>query len=185
MIVRPYQSKDFENCRDVCYVTSHGFDKDKYKQALWYMYCDYYLLYEPETCFVVANDNDDAVGYILCAKDYKVYSKQYKRHFSALLRKASFKHWLMHTLTAPLDKLHARKFPAHLHIDIKPEGQRQGMGHKLVDALVAKLKELGVTGLFLTVGAGNEKGVSFYKKYGFEQTKKLPGAYLFTLNLKG
>jgi ribosomal protein S18 acetylase RimI-like enzyme len=184
MIVRPYQSKDFENCRDICYVTSHGFDKDKYKRALWYMYCDYYLIHEPETCFVVANDNDEAIGYVLCAKDHKVYRKQFKRYYSEPLRKASFKHWLYFKISTFLDRGYARKYPAHLHIDIKPEGQRQGMGHKLVDALVAKLKELKVPGLFLTVSDKNEKGVGFYRKYGFAQTKKLPGAYLFTLDLR-
>lgn len=183
MKIRPYQPKDFENCRDICLVTSSGFNTPEEMKALWYMYCDYYLLYESDTCFIVANEKDEAIGYILCAKDYNTYKKQFKQHFSAPLRKVSLKHWLMHGISGLYMTAVARKYPAHLHIDIKPEGQRQGMGTKLVDALVAKLKESGVKGVHLGVGADNEKGVSFYKKYGFKEYKKGFGSIVFALDL--
>lgn len=184
MNIRPYQPKDFDNCRDICFVTSNGFQKPNYKKALWYMYCDYYLLYESDTCFVAANDNDEAIGYILCAKDYKTYRRQFKRHFMGALRKVSPKHWFMRKLTYIYEPIIARKYPAHLHIDIKPEGQRQGLGTKLMDALVAKLKEQGINGVHLGVGASNEKGVNFYKKYGFKVYKQAFGSILFALDIK-
>lgn len=183
MKVRPYQSKDFDNCRDVCLATSNGFNTPEEIKALWYMYCDYYLLHESDTCFVVANDDDEAVGYILCAKDYNTYKKQFKRYYMGPLRKVSLKYWIFRKLDNLYEGSHARKFPAHMHIDIKPEAQRQGMGHQLVDALVARLKELGVKGLHLGVSEKNEKGVNFYRKYGFKEYKKAFGAITFTLSL--
>lgn len=184
MKVRPYQPKDFYNCRDICYVTSHGFEKPNYKKALWYMYCDYYLLHESDTCFVVVNDNDEAIGYILCAKDYKEYKKKFRRYYMGALRKVSPKHWFMHFVTYFYITPVSRKYPAHLHIDIKPEGQRKGLGTKLMDALVARLKELGVKGVHLGVAASNEKGVNFYRKYGFKEYKKGFGSIIFALDIR-
>lgn len=34
-------------------------------------------------------------------------------------------------------------YPAHLHIDIKPRGQGQGNGKRLMDALLAELTRQG------------------------------------------
>jgi ribosomal protein S18 acetylase RimI-like enzyme len=183
MIVRPYEKKDFDNCREICYVTSHGFETEARKQALYYLYCDYYLEYESDTCFVVANDKDEAIGYILCADNYKEYEKNYRKYYMSKLKKISKPFWLMRNIDMLLRRPLTKKFPAHMHIDIKPEGQGQGMGHKLVDTLVKTLKEKGVKGLFLVVGKENKKGVSFYRKYGFNQYKDVISGIVFTIDI--
>lgn len=183
MKIRPYQEKDFENCREICYVTSHGFDAPNKKQALYNMYCDYYLKFEPDTCFVAVNDNDEAIGYILCADNYQEYEKKYRKYFMGDLKKLSLSFYLMRHFDMILRRKLAKTFPAHMHIDIKPEGQRQGLGHKLVDELVKALKAKGVKGVFLIVGKGNEKGVNFYTKYGFNRYKDVIGGIVFTIDI--
>ena len=61
----------------------------------------------------------------------------------------------------------AKKYPAHLHIDILPEAQHKGYGTKLMDALMDYLAEKGVKGVHLGVGGDNAGGIRFYEKYGF------------------
>ena len=78
----------------------------------------------------------------------------------------------------------ARGMPAHLHIDILPEAQRQGIGHRLMNALMFRLKELGVPKVYLVVGTSNVKGVSFYEKYGFEAVRELPGSRQYAIDVE-
>ena len=59
-------------------------------------------------------------------------------------------------------------FPAHLHIDIMPEGQSGGWGRKLMETLWERLREVGVPGVFLGVSKMNANAVGFYQHIGFE-----------------
>jgi len=58
--------------------------------------------------------------------------------------------------------------PAHIHIDILPEGQRKGWGKKLIGAAVTFLSEKDPTmqGLWVGVDPRNEEGKKFYRKIG-------------------
>lgn len=183
MVIRKYQPKDFENMRKICFETSSGFDSDRGKQALYAMYCDYYVLEEPDTCFVAANDNDEAIGYVICAPDQERYNKIFHQKYDPIVKKASFSRWLMHRLGNMMSKKVSKLYPAHLHIDILPEGQRQGLGHRLVDALILDLKQKGVKGVYLVCGAGNEKGVNFYRKYGFKEFSNAFGSVTFVMDI--
>ena len=51
-----------------------------------------------------------------------------------------------------LPKSELLSYPAHLHIDILPEGQGQGMGRKLIEIFCNKLIEMKVQALHLEVG---------------------------------
>lgn len=185
MQIRPYEPRDFEDCRDICYVTADPkqWNTEKKKKILWNLYCDYYVNEEPDVCFVVADENDRAIGYILCAKDHAAYIKRYKEKYYKPLKKLSCAMGIFKFFEMRVTKKYTEEYPAHLHIDIKPEGQRQGFGHKLVDALAAALRQQGIPGVQLGVGAKNEKGVSFYKKYGFTELDRQPGTIVFGLRI--
>ena len=47
---------------------------------------------------------------------------------------------------SPVAEPYAAEYPAHLHIDLLPELQGQGWGRRLIDTLVAALRERGVRG---------------------------------------
>ena len=66
--VRPYKKKDFRYVQEICIETSWLKDSDVLaeKSALCAMYCDYYMDFEPEFCFVAVDDSDITVGYVLC-----------------------------------------------------------------------------------------------------------------------
>jgi GNAT superfamily N-acetyltransferase len=71
--------------------------------------------------------------------------------------------------------------PAHLHIDILPEHQRQGWGRKLIDAAVRQLSTEGesadgkkLEGLWLCMDPRNKEAASFYERLGFERVHGAP-----------
>ena len=168
MDVRRFQEKDRENLKKVCVETSSiPLRNEKDIKVLHLLYLEAYLNEEPESCFVAVDDNDEAVGYCICAPDFDRYKKVYKEKFLKqvwdLKPFSAIKRWGEFLIDAPLKK----KYPAHLHINLFAHSQRKGLGSKLVDALYAHLKENGIKGLYLRCGNKNETGKSFYKKYGF------------------
>ncbi|MCK0115417.1 GNAT family N-acetyltransferase [Isoptericola sp. S6320L] len=57
--------------------------------------------------------------------------------------------------------------PAHLHIDLVPEAQGQGLGRRLVDTLRAALAARGVPGVHLGYDPANTRARAFYDRLGF------------------
>ena len=82
-----------------------------------------------------------------------------------------------------VQKKYARKYPAHLHIDILPAYQNQGAGADLMETLKSHLKDLGVSGIFLSVGKKNSGAVRFYKRNGFCVLDIVGGAVLMGCTL--
>ncbi|MBO5655349.1 MAG: GNAT family N-acetyltransferase [Clostridia bacterium] len=170
MDIRAYKEKDRENCRDICHKTATAPKYVKSKELVCLLYCDYYIDNEPDNCFVLADEEDNAIGYILSAEDDWAYGKAMK----AYLKKAgriSFSEKIMHHIASLMEKSVAKRYPAHLHIDILPEGQRMGYGTKLIEALEAHLRGKGVKGVRLGVGGDNTGAHSFYEANGYTLLK--------------
>lgn len=168
MYIRKYKNSDREQVRNICQLTATDPELSADKDLIAALYTEYYTDYEPDNVFILAREGDDlAVGYILCAENYKTYIKNFKKYQLQRVAKLSRKHAWFRRLEFIQERIDGRKYPAHLHIDLLPEAQRQGWGTRLVDALVAQLKEKGVKGIHLGVGGTNEMGINFYKKYGF------------------
>lgn len=167
--IRLYKTSDREQIRNICHLTATDPAYVADKELVATLYAEYYTDFEPENIFVVAREEDDvAVGYILCAENYKNYIKNSKKTILPKVKKMNKGQAFLHRLGFIQERYLAGKYPAHLHIDILPEAQRQGFGTKLVDTLVAHLKAKGIKGVHLGVGGTNEMGISFYKKYGFK-----------------
>ena len=64
-----------------------------------------------------------------------------------------------------------------------PVLQGQGTGRRLVETLVAALRERGVRGLHLGADARNVGALAFYDRLGFVRAASPEGAQLFTLDL--
>ncbi len=62
-------------------------------------------------------------------------------------------------------------------IAVVPEGQRQGLGRLLFQALGAELKAAGVDELLLEVRASNSPALAFYRSLGFAKIGLRPGYY--------
>jgi ribosomal protein S18 acetylase RimI-like enzyme len=169
--IRSYKPSDAEAVRFVCVGTlEEPLKKQGMEKLILTAFCEYYIKHEPYNCFVAADENGRAIGYILCAEDADRWLAQFRKDNSETLPQV--KQFLEGTCTAPAR--YSSTYPAHLHIDILPEYQRVGLGTRLMDALVNHLKSKGIPGLMLSVSSDNEKGIRFYDKYGFkvlEQTE--------------
>jgi GNAT superfamily N-acetyltransferase len=70
-----------------------------------------------------------------------------------------------HPPRAPSDLLAA--YPSHLHIDVLPRQQGQGLGGRLMQSLLDALRQAGSPGVHLVVSAGNPRAIGFYHHQGF------------------
>ena len=166
MEIRGFKEKDRENCRDICHKTATAPAYVKSKDLVCLLYCDYYIDNEPDNCFILADAEDNALGYILCAENEKAFRKGMKPYLKKV-RKLSFSEYIVDFISTFADKINTIKYPAHLHIDILPEGQRKGYGTELLNTLENHLKDKGVKGIRLGVGGDNKGAHKFYESNGY------------------
>ena len=183
--IRPYRPSDADHVRVVSMRTgpSEALQEGPARTTLFATYVDYYIEHEPHNCFVVADDDDNAVGYILCAESYWAYREIFLREYAPRTRGFRLHMRVECLASLVLPRFFYRRYPAHLHIDILPGYQRMGLGSQLMDALTNHLRGKGVRGVMLGVGSTNEKGKNFYKKYGFRQVARVPFSIVMGLDL--
>ena len=182
MQIRPYKETDKDNFRHICLETSVGTAApEKEKSFILKLYCDYYIEQEPENCFALADDDDNAVGYILCSENMKRYIKATKP-YRAEIKKLGFIRYLYSWGEIIAHLPAAKKCKAHLHIDILSDYQHKGYGTKLIDALKENLSAKGINSVMLVVNTSNKNAVRFYKKNGFKNFLNFGQGILMTLD---
>lgn len=167
MKVRLYDEKDKKHFKKICLVTA-GKDNSDDNEAKFItaLYCDYYTENEPDNCFALTDDNDNAVGYIICSANYEFYKKNFTKTLK-YIKTLGFGHYLFALGEIIGHGLYKKNFPAHLHIDILPEYQHSGGGTMLMNELKIHLKAKSINSVHLMVNAENKNAVKFYKKNGF------------------
>lgn len=182
--VRPYESNDQPAVQEVCLATGPADAyQPKIRARLLASFCDYYVEKEPHNCFVLADDSNTAVGYILCAESFDHYYKAFCKEYIARARRGGWLNGIAAWLTTVPQRFYAKRYPAHLHIDVLPAYQRKGWGTVLMDTLTNHLRAKEIPAIMLVVGADNKKGINFYKKYGFTVIKKISGFVAMGLDL--
>ncbi len=175
--IRKFEEKDRSNLRKICIETSGlPTETDKDTEFLFLMYNDYYSEVEPENIFVAVNENDEAVGYILCAENFDSYIAEFKRTYLKRIRELGFKYYFMAIGEIGVHRLFSKKYKAHLHIDILSECQGKGTGTALMNELKSHLKSKGINSLMLSCGMGNKKAIKFYKKNNFILHRNIMGS---------
>lgn len=185
MIIRPYEEKDKENVRFVC-LNSEGPCKSS-KRGINFalaVYCDYYIENEPENCFVAADDDGRVIGYVICAEDFDSFKEAFISNYYPKIKKWEYRRRKSALRSIIPHEKYKEEYPAHLHIDVLPEYQRMGLGHKLTDALLEHLKKKGIKGIMLTTWIGNKKGRGFYDKYGFSLLSEMKNCAVYGFKLK-
>lgn len=183
MIIRGYEEKDKKSVQKVCIDTAPSCDTDKKKAVTLALYCNSYIEREPQWCYVCENEFGEVKGYILCSPNYKTYETEYRKYYLNNLKKIGMGIYLYKRLELRTIRRFYSRFPAHLHIDIDESMQRQGVGHKLMDALLEKLRSEGIKGVFLICNSKNEKGCGFYEKYGFTIVDRMSGSVAYGMLL--
>lgn len=175
--IRKYESKDRENLKKICIETSGlPVGTKTERDFLFTMYNDYYAEKEPGNIFVAVDEEDNAVGYILCAEDFDKYYSVFKREYLGKIKAMGFKYYFMAMCEIAVHKAFSKKYKAHLHIDILPLCQGKGTGTELVNSLKSHLKSKGINSLMLSCGAANTGAVRFYQKNNFIIHKKIMGS---------
>lgn len=185
MNIRPYEKKDKEDVHFIC-LNSEGHCKSSERGINFSLavYCDYYLEKEPENCFVAAEENDKAIGYIICSEDFDVFKKRFVAEYYTRIKKWEFRRRKSALRSIIPHEKYKDEYPAHLHIDILPEYQRMGLGHKMTDVLLAHLRGKGIKGIMLTTWIKNMKGRGFYDKYGFTLLEETKSCAVYGLKLQ-
>jgi ribosomal protein S18 acetylase RimI-like enzyme len=194
--IRNYHPSDLVSLYRICLKTGNsGEDATELFEdpdILGHYYAGPYAVLEPDLCFVLTC-NEKPCGYIIGTRDsQKFYDKCEQEWFPVLREQYPMPADNNTSLDARIARLIHQghkpnadllDYPAHLHIDILPEGQGQGMGRKLTDTFVKRLKELNVSALHLQVGKRNPGAIKFYQKYGFEQLKEYEYSIAFGIRL--
>lgn len=184
MSIRPYEERDKEDVHFIC-LNSDGPCRSTSRDINFILaiYCDYYLEKEPENCFVATDKNDKAIGYIICAEDFEVFKNSFVKEYCSKIRNWEFRRRKSSMRSIIPHEKYKEEYPAHIHIDILPEYQRMGLGHKLTDILFMHLRKKGVKGVMLTTWIKNEKGRGFYDKYGFTLLEEMKNCAVYGIKL--
>lgn len=182
-IIRPYRPADLPALRDICVRTAHaGGDSRPVSvdhDLVADIFAEPYVVAEPELAFVV-DDGGSTVGYIVGTADTAAFVRWFRaewlprvgpRHPLPAGRGSEWDEMMTGLLYRPermlVDQLAG--YPAHLHIDLLPGYQRQGLGRRLMTALLAALHERGVPAVHLGMAVENTGARVFYDRCGFTE----------------
>lgn len=185
MEIRPYQQKDKEDVRFVC-LNSDGPCKSS-KRGINFalaVYCDYYIEKEGENCFVATDENDKAIGYIICTENFDNFKEIYIKDYYTRIKKWEYRRRESALRAIASQEKYKDEYPAHLHIDLLPQYQHKGLGRKLMDTLCENLRQKGVKGVMFTVWHKNYNAIKFYEKYGFQLIETKETTLVYGLKLK-
>lgn len=183
IIIRNFTPGDKEAVREICGDTAFmGAPVENFflgRRAFVDLAISYYTDFEPQS-FFVAQAGGKIVGYLAGCKD----TGKYKRIFlwrilpraavRLIFGAALFRIMNLRFFAAVLKSLIKgelrrpdcfKEFPAHLHINIREEYRKQGVGLMLMERYLAYLKSEGVKGLHLY--SFSPAGQSFFQKLGF------------------
>jgi len=180
-VIRAYRPSDFDAVSAVCVQTAEagGDATGLYvsDELMPDIFVRPYVAFEPDLAFVV--DDGEVGGYIVGTADTRAFVRRYTSDWRPAFaekyehtRPAVSKddlirhlgHWPERMLIPEVDD-----YPAHLHIDLLPRLQGQGLGRQLIDRLVDALRARGVPGLHLSMDAANTGARAFYDRLGFTE----------------
>ena len=188
---------DLPGIYDICLVTgdagADGSGVYENPDLIGHVYAGPYAVRHPEFAFVVA-DEHGVGGYVLAAPDTRAFEAWEESEWWPALRTQypvgsaatdadNALVALFHQPEFISDDVLVR-YPAHLHIDLHPRLQGQGLGRVLIGKALDTLRESGVTGLHLAVDPRNVGGLAFYPRVGFTRQEGVgDGPIVFTIEL--
>ena len=187
--IRPYRETDKYNVQRICLQTIKDdivFEGLNRPNADYFLplYNNYYTECEPENCFVCTDENDNAVGYIICSEDVKKWRRIFMKKYYPQIKHRNFGEKIAAIGEIVAHSMFMKKYPAHLHIDIYKEYRGNGTGTQLVQTLVDHLRQKGIKGVQLCVDAEKEKAIRFYERNGFKKLMFFVRGYAMGLEIR-
>jgi len=195
--IRPFRPGDEPDLARICLLTADaGGDATGVLEDddLWArLFVLPYVARHPEFAFVVETDDGRVAGYIVGAPDTRAFEEWFRDEwwprFAAQYPKPDAERSRQDGILiyaygrGPGAEPYGDEYPAHLHIDLLPELQGQGWGRRLIETLVAALREAGVTGLHLVAANENTGALAFYPRVGFSPLPSHEGVQAFGMRL--
>ncbi|MEV4317386.1 GNAT family N-acetyltransferase [Actinocrispum sp. NPDC049592] len=151
-----------------------------------------YAVFEPSLAFVV-EDDEGVAGYAVGARDSRAFEALLEREWWPALRERypspgpadRADHAMIQGFHQPhvADSALLAEFPSHLHINLLPRLQGQGMGGKIMHTLFDALREQGSPGVHLQVWRQNERAIGFYRHIGFVELGSEPDGFTYGYRL--
>lgn len=192
-VIRPVRPGDESAAYYVCLKTGdRGKDGEPFYRddpdALGRIFTGPYLKFAPELG-VMLEDEQGVCGYALGALDSRAFYARYEAEWRPKLA-AQFPapagdpagwtrtqeiHHLYHHPDYFCPEPYA-EFPSHAHIDLLPRAQGCGFGRKMLERVMANLRERGSPGVHLGVNALNTPALGFYARLGFREITRTGAA---------
>ena len=182
MKVVPYSPEHIDELRAICIeqASERARTDETYGHFTLLMYCDPYL--EHGVAYMLLDDDGVARGYVLAAEDVQQWRRNFEPYRQQILALGPEYQQRIAGELAFYEKV-ADEYPAHLHIDISEDYTGGGNGRKLMEALLARLREDGVAGVAFGVSATNERAIGFYRHMGFEPLENFDDGHTFCMKL--
>jgi len=193
--IRRYRERDLPALYDICLLTGDaGEDATGTidEELLGHFFAAPYAVLEPDLTFVATADGQPC-GYILGTADSTAFEREARQRWfpsvaqrypqrpdSDVTREAMMIRLLHSGYLAPA---FADAYPAHLHINLLPVAQGQGMGTRLMETFCSALRARDVPGVHLGVDRRNERALRFYPRLGFEVIDDRQPAVYFGMKL--
>jgi ribosomal protein S18 acetylase RimI-like enzyme len=195
--IRPYHPSDLTALYRICLGTGDagqdGAHLYRDPDLIGHYFAAPYAVLEPTLSFVLTRDGTPC-GYVLGARDTADFGKRCEVAWFPPLR-------ARYPLPAAADPSrdaqmiraihdgHEQEnefpdYPAHLHIDILPEGQGAGWGRRLIETLLTAMVANGVPGVHLGVGGRNTRAIGFYTHIGFQRVREAPWGLIMGMRLR-
>jgi ribosomal protein S18 acetylase RimI-like enzyme len=149
-------------------------------ELLGHVFVGPYVVGQPELAAVVA-DSDGVAGYGLAAADTRAFEQWTEAHWWPTLRE----HYPPRNDRSPeaglITRIHApplasdhllADYPSHVHLDLLDRVRGQGNGRRLIERMLATLREGGSPGVYLDVAADNANAIAFYRHLGFDEVER-------------
>lgn len=190
MLIRNVTVEDIPALYNVCLKTGDsGNDATHlYKNisVLGEVYVGPYVTFNPDSSFVLIDDEEKISGYALSTFDTIEFEAKCAEQWWPLLQAkyqlpniANKDQWnsdnfieyeIFNPTPSPKEVL--EDYPSHGHIDLMPHVQGKGWGKKLMTSVGDSLIEMGSRGMHLRVSHINYRALGFYNKLGYPEIMK-------------
>ena len=143
-----------------------------------------YFFHDPSLCFIAVDKNNKPSGYIVGTSDTASFNNWMNTFWLPPLSKhyANVTNYKSTNEERIIDRIHKGAeesewdvaYPAHLHINLLPSLQKQGLGKALMMTYIEAVKKSSAKGIHLGVSATNTNAIGFYEAFGFNKLKDQP-----------